>query len=89
MRLAQVVAQLLNNAAKYTNQGGRITIGAERAGSQIVLTVRDNGMGTAQEMLTHIFDIFEQERQALARAQGGLGLGRAIGIARASRSWVN
>ncbi|MFO0577734.1 MAG: ATP-binding protein [Polyangia bacterium] len=88
VRLAQVVANLLNNAAKYTNKGGHLFIGAERAeagtgtgtgtGDQIVLTVRDDGMGIAPDMLPRIFDIFVQERQALDRAQGGLGLGLAI-----------
>jgi PAS domain S-box-containing protein len=78
VRLAQVVANLLNNAAKYTNKGGHLFIGAERSGDQIVLKVRDDGMGMAPDMLPHIFDLFVQERQALDRAQGGLGLGLSI-----------
>ena len=77
-RLAQVVANLLNNAAKYTEPGGHLFIGGERRGESVVLTVRDDGIGIAPEMLPRVFDLFVQERQALDRAQGGLGLGLAI-----------
>ena len=77
-RLAQVVSNLLANAAKYTEAGGRVTIVAERLGETIELRVRDNGIGIAQEMLSKVFDAFTQETQALARSQGGLGLGLAI-----------
>jgi PAS domain S-box-containing protein len=77
-RLAQVVANLLTNAAKYTEPGGRIVIHAARGGDQIELTVRDTGIGIAPDMLPHVFDLFVQEHQTLARSQGGLGLGLAI-----------
>ncbi|MDX2091977.1 MAG: ATP-binding protein [Kofleriaceae bacterium] len=77
-RLAQVVANLLTNAAKYTEPGGRITVRGERVGDQAVLRVRDNGIGIPPEMLEHIFDIFVQAPQAIDRARGGLGLGLAI-----------
>jgi signal transduction histidine kinase/CheY-like chemotaxis protein len=77
-RLAQVFANLLNNAAKYTEPRGKITITGSIEGEHAVVRVRDNGIGIAPEMLPRVFDLFMQERQALDRAQGGLGLGLAI-----------
>jgi CheY-like chemotaxis protein/anti-sigma regulatory factor (Ser/Thr protein kinase) len=77
-RLAQVIANLLTNAAKYTEPGGRITVSGEVEGTDIVLKVRDTGIGIDPAMLPRIFDLFTQERQALDRSQGGLGLGLAI-----------
>ncbi|MGE3547100.1 MAG: ATP-binding protein, partial [Kofleriaceae bacterium] len=77
-RLAQVVANLLTNAAKYTEPGGRIQIKAWRDGASIAISVRDNGIGIAPEMLPRVFSMFVQERQALDRSRGGLGLGLAI-----------
>ncbi|WP_437590894.1 ATP-binding protein [Sorangium sp. So ce1000] len=77
-RLAQVISNLLTNAAKYTESGGEIAVRAERTGDEIALSVRDDGIGIAPEMLASIFDRFVQERQALDRSQGGLGLGLAI-----------
>jgi signal transduction histidine kinase len=78
VRLAQVVANLLNNAAKYTEPHGSIAVFAERDGGEVVLRIRDSGIGLSAEMLPRIFDLFVQERQAIDRAQGGLGLGLAI-----------
>jgi len=77
-RLAQVVSNLLNNAAKYTPPGGNIEIAAVRRGERIVLTVRDNGIGISAAMLPRVFELFAQERQNIDRSQGGLGLGLAI-----------
>jgi signal transduction histidine kinase/DNA-binding response OmpR family regulator len=77
-RLAQVVANLLTNAAKYTPTGGRISIAARTEDGEVVLRVRDNGVGITADMLPHVFDLFAQERQDSARAGGGLGLGLAI-----------
>ena len=77
-RLGQVVANLLGNAAKYTEQGGQLRIAAWRQDDDVVLTVADNGIGINAAMLPTIFDLFVQERQALSRSQGGLGLGLAI-----------
>jgi len=77
-RLAQVIANLLTNAAKYTEPGGNITLSAERVGDQAVIRVCDTGVGISAEMLPRVFDLFTQERQALDRTQGGLGLGLAI-----------
>jgi len=78
VRLSQVVSNLLTNAAKYTPPGGHITVRAEHAEGEVVLRVRDTGIGIAPEVLPHIFDLFVQERQAIDRSQGGLGLGLAI-----------
>lgn len=77
-RLAQVVSNLLANAAKYTEVGGHIEIVAERSDGTIAVRVRDTGIGIAPEMLPRVFDLFAQESQALSRSQGGLGLGLAI-----------
>jgi signal transduction histidine kinase/ActR/RegA family two-component response regulator len=77
-RLAQVVSNLLTNAAKYTPAGGQIRVAAAVEGEEVVLSVRDTGIGIAGEMLPRIFDLFTQDRQAIDRAQGGLGLGLAI-----------
>ncbi len=81
VRMAQVVANLLNNAAKYTEPHGTITLQAAKDGTEgqsVVLRVRDTGIGLSPEMLPRVFDLFVQERQAIDRAQGGLGLGLAI-----------
>jgi signal transduction histidine kinase len=78
MRLTQVVANLVNNAAKYTPAGGRIEVTGRREGDEITLAVRDNGVGIAPDMLPYVFDLFVQARQGTDRAHGGLGLGLAI-----------
>jgi signal transduction histidine kinase/CheY-like chemotaxis protein len=77
-RLAQVVSNLLTNAAKYTPPGGQIRVSAICDGDEVVLRVRDTGIGIDSQMLPHVFDLFTQDRQAIDRAQGGLGLGLAI-----------
>lgn len=77
-RLAQVLSNILTNAAKYTERGGLVDVSAAHEGDEVVLRVRDTGVGIAPEMLPHIFDLFAQERQTLARSRGGLGLGLTI-----------
>ena len=77
-RLSQVISNLLTNAAKYTPPGGEISIRAKPENDEVVLSVRDTGIGITPEMLPRIFDLFVQERQALDRSQGGLGIGLAI-----------
>jgi signal transduction histidine kinase/ActR/RegA family two-component response regulator len=77
-RLAQVLANLLNNAAKYTDPGGRIVVSAAGEGEWAVLRVRDNGAGIAPDILPRVFDMFVQEGRSLDRSRGGLGLGLAI-----------
>jgi PAS domain S-box-containing protein len=78
VRLAQVLANLLTNAAKYTPSGGSITVAAAREGATVSLRIRDSGVGISAEMLPQVFELFSQERQTLARSGGGLGLGLAI-----------
>ena len=77
-RLAQVVANLLTNAAKYTEPGGLVHVSADRVDGAVVLRVRDTGVGIAADMLPRVFDLFVQEGQSLARSRGGLGLGLTI-----------
>jgi signal transduction histidine kinase len=77
-RLAQAISNLLNNAAKYTEPEGQIRVTAAREGDEVVISIRDNGIGISPEMLPTVFEMFVQERQALDRAQGGLGLGLSI-----------
>jgi CheY-like chemotaxis protein len=78
VRLTQVFANLLNNAAKYTENGGHIWLKARRSGAQVVVSVRDNGIGNPPEMLPRVFDLFAQSDDARCRAQGGLSLGLAL-----------
>jgi len=78
VRLAQVLANLLTNAARYTEPQGRIVISAVSDGTEIVIRVRDNGIGIAPEMLPRIFDMFVQARRSADRAEGGLGLGLTL-----------
>ena len=77
-RLAQVLANLLNNAAKYTDDGGRISLAATARASEIVFRVRDSGMGIPKEALASIFEPFRQLGQAVDRPQGGLGVGLTL-----------
>lgn len=77
-RLAQMISNLLNNAAKYTHPGGTIWLTVTRECKEVVIRVRDNGEGMAEPLLSRIFDIFTQSERTLDRAQGGLGLGLAI-----------
>lgn len=78
VRLAQVFTNLLDNAVKYTDHGGRILIVAERRGEEAVVTVRDTGVGIPPDMLPDIFDYFAQVDRTLGRAKGGLGIGLAL-----------
>jgi len=78
IRLAQVFLNLLNNSAKYTNRGGHIWLTAERQGSDAVVSVRDNGVGIAADMLARVFDLFTQVGGSLEMSQGGLGIGLTL-----------
>jgi CheY-like chemotaxis protein/two-component sensor histidine kinase len=77
-RLAQVFWNLLNNSAKYTDPGGRIELAATRDGNELVVKVRDTGIGIPKEALTGLFTLFSQVDQSLERSQGGLGIGLAL-----------
>jgi PAS domain S-box-containing protein len=77
-RLAQVVSNLLNNAAKYTERGGRIRLAAERRGTEAVIRVSDSGIGIPSEMISRIFEMFTQADRSVDRSQGGLGVGLTL-----------
>lgn len=78
VRLAQVFLNLLTNAAKYTERGGRISLIAERENDQVTVRVKDNGVGIPPEKLPHLFEMFFQVDQSLERSQGGLGIGLSL-----------
>jgi CheY-like chemotaxis protein len=78
VRLAQVLANLLNNAARYSEDGGRVTVRAWAEGGQAVISVRDTGIGIAPDMLPRMFGMFSRGHPDNARAQGGLGIGLAL-----------
>ena len=78
VRLAQVFLNLLNNAAKYTEPGGRIWLTGELEGSDVVVRVKDTGVGIPTEELPRVFDMFFQGHRSLERSQGGLGVGLAL-----------
>jgi PAS domain S-box-containing protein len=84
VRLEQVLVNLLNNAAKYTHEGGQIWLSVQQQGDdEVVLRVRDTGIGIAPEFLPRVFDLFSQGEQAPAYSQGGLGLGIGLPLVRA------
>ncbi|HEY1068167.1 MAG TPA: ATP-binding protein, partial [Pirellulales bacterium] len=78
VRLAQVFSNLLNNAAKYSEPGGSVTLTARREAEEVVVSVRDTGVGIPAEMLPRIFDLFTQVDRTLEKSQGGLGIGLAL-----------
>ena len=78
VRIAQIIANLLTNAARYTRPGGHISLRAARAGDRVVVTVRDDGIGIAADLLPNVFDLFLQGARKADRAEGGLGLGLAL-----------
>ncbi|MDP2178054.1 ATP-binding protein [Methylicorpusculum sp.] len=78
VRLAQVLSNLLNNATKYTGEGGKIMLNVTREGSTAVIEIRDTGIGIPAATLPHIFDLFIQADDSLAHSQGGLGIGLTL-----------
>ncbi len=78
VRLTQVFANLLNNAAKYTPRGGNIQIRVEQQGEAVAVSIIDNGIGIPPEMLARVFDMFMQVDNSLERTQGGLGIGLSL-----------
>jgi len=75
MRLAQVFSNLLVNASKFTQDHGELTLTARRTGDQVLVSVKDNGVGISADVLPHIFSLFTQGPRSLARSEGGLGVG--------------
>jgi signal transduction histidine kinase len=78
MRLSQALTNLLNNAAKYSEPSGHIVLSAHMEGNEVVIGVRDDGVGIAPEMLPRIFDLFMQDGLLADLSQGGLGVGLAL-----------
>jgi signal transduction histidine kinase len=78
VRLAQVFGNLLHNACKFTKPGGRISLAAERQGDDVVVAVRDSGIGIPSDVLPRIFEMFAQGDQTLEQSQGGLGIGLTL-----------
>ena len=78
VRLEQVLTNLLTNAAKYTPDGGEIRVTVAPLGDNAVFTIRDSGIGIAEDMLPHVFDMFAQADRAAAQSDGGLGIGLAL-----------
>ena len=78
VRMAQVIANLLNNAAKYTEERGDIRLTARGEGNEAVASVRDNGLGIPADMLARVFEMFSQVERTLKRTQGGLGIGLTL-----------
>src|SRR5262245_35911161 len=78
IRIAQVISNLLSNAAKYTEPDGRVVISARQEYGDVVLECRDNGSGIPPELVPRVFDLFVQGERGLDRRQGGLGLGLAV-----------
>jgi CheY-like chemotaxis protein len=78
VRLTQVFANLLNNAAKYTARGGHIELTGEVVGEEVIVAVKDNGTGIAPALQPRLFEMFSQAASALERSQGGLGIGLSL-----------
>jgi PAS domain S-box-containing protein len=78
VRLSQVFSNLLNNAAKYTETGGRIEVAATQDEAQVTVSIKDTGIGIARDMLPRVFEIFAQGKLARDRAQGGIGIGLSL-----------
>ena len=77
-RMAQVITNLLNNAAKYTEEGGQIWLNVDREANDVAITVRDSGVGIPADMLPSVFNLFTQADRTIDRAQGGLGIGLTL-----------
>jgi CheY-like chemotaxis protein/two-component sensor histidine kinase len=77
-RLEQIIVNLLENAAKYTDSGGRIWLSTKRDDDHITISVRDNGIGIPPEQLPQMFELFTQGNPSLARSEGGLGIGLTL-----------
>jgi signal transduction histidine kinase len=78
VRLAQVVSNLLTNAARYTEPGGHIEVRAWREGEEVALSVADDGQGLSEDLLPRVFDLFVQGPRSIDRREGGLGIGLTL-----------
>lgn len=78
VRMTQVIGNLLNNAAKYTERGGHVHLAAQRQQDHVVIRIKDNGIGISAALLPHVFDLFTQDQRTIDRSQGGLGIGLTV-----------
>jgi PAS domain S-box-containing protein len=78
VRLAQAIGNMLSNAVKYTNRGGRIVLSGERDQDRVLIRVRDTGIGMTQDLLPRVFELFMQAEGSITRSQGGLGIGLTL-----------
>jgi PAS domain S-box-containing protein len=78
VRLAQAIGNILSNAVKYTDRGGRIVLSGERDQDQVLIRVRDTGIGISQDLLPRVFELFMQAEGSITRSQGGLGIGLTL-----------
>ena len=78
MRLTQVVANLLNNAAKFQDEGGQISVTVAQEGSDAIVRIADRGIGIPAQTLPRVFDLFAQAEKPIDRAEGGLGIGLSL-----------
>ncbi|MGB7415239.1 MAG: PAS domain-containing protein, partial [Thermosynechococcaceae cyanobacterium] len=78
VRIAQVISNLLTNASKYSEPGGQIWLTVEQQESEVIVSVKDTGIGLAPDMLPHVFDLFTQVDGGAVRSQGGLGIGLTL-----------
>ena len=88
-RLAQIISNLLNNAAKYTQEGGHIVLSIARHGQEVDIAITDNGLGLPEDMLQKVFELFTQVDRNLERSQGGLGIGLALVETPCGDAWWN
>src|SRR5262249_14486941 len=77
-RLQQIQANLLSNASKYTPRGGHVSLTAQRDGHEVVLHVKDDGVGIPKDVLENVFELFVQSHRTLDRSEGGLGVGLTL-----------
>jgi signal transduction histidine kinase len=78
LRIEQIIVNILNNASKYTPDGGRISLSGRKEGENAVITVKDNGIGIPSETMPKIFTLFSQDEKSIGMAKGGLGIGLAL-----------
>jgi len=78
LRLSQVIGNLLTNAAKYTDPNGKIELNAKLENAELVISIRDSGIGLSEQVIPGLFTMFSQVNSAIDRAEGGLGIGLAL-----------
>ena len=87
IRLTQIIENLLTNAAKFTEEGGQISLDVHREGNELVISVEDNGIGIPRRMLPKIFELFMQEERAIRKSSSGLGIGLSLVFSARLPAW--